>query len=158
LPPRRGGKVLLVRSVQPGAGLEQRGLQTLQADGSLDVGFYDEWAVPPAEAVGACLRPWLAASGLFAAVLAPGSRERADLVLESELTVLLAEPAAGRARASMTIVLLDAKASTTRVLLQATEAAEAPLASADAPASVAAQRAALAGVLGKIEAAIAPFA
>lgn len=158
LPPRRSGKVLLVRSVQAGAGLERRGLQSLQADGSLGVGFYDQWAVPPADAVDAAMRQWLAASGLFAAVLAPGSRERADLVLESELTALIAEPAAGHARMSVTIVVLDARASTSRVLLQATETAEIPLASADATAEVDAQRAAMAAVLGRIEQAIAPFA
>jgi len=158
LPPRRSGNVLLVRSVQAGAGLERRGLQSLQADGSLSVGFYDQWAVPPADAVGAAMRQWLAASGLFTAVLAPGSRERADLVLESELTALIAEPTAGRARMSVTIVVLDAKASMTRVLLQATETAEMPLVSADAPAEVDAQRAAMAAVLGRIEQAIAPFA
>ena len=41
---------------------------------------------PPAQAVEDGLRQWLAATGLFGAVLAPGSRLAADLVLEGDLT------------------------------------------------------------------------
>ena len=46
---RRG--VLLVRDVRAGPGLEVRGLQWLQRDGSVHVDFYEQWAVPPAQAV-----------------------------------------------------------------------------------------------------------
>src|ERR1700744_2704204 len=92
------GRVLLVREVQPAPGLEARGLQWLQRDGSLHVDYYEQWAVPPAQAVEDDLRQWLSASGVFGAVLAPGSRVRSDLVLEAELTALLANPGAGVAR------------------------------------------------------------
>ena len=50
LPPRPGGKVLEVRGFRAGPGLEARGLQSLDADGSIRTGFYEEWAVPPAQA------------------------------------------------------------------------------------------------------------
>ena len=81
LPARARGRVLLVRSIRAGPGLEARGLQSLQPDGSVKVDFYEEWAVPPAQAIEDDLRQWLAASGLFAAVLAPGSQLPADLVM-----------------------------------------------------------------------------
>ena len=47
----RGGRVLLVRTMRPAPGLEARGLQWLQRDGSVHVDFYEQWAVPPAQAV-----------------------------------------------------------------------------------------------------------
>ena len=100
-PARPRGRVLLVRTVRAGPGLEARGLQSLQPDGSVKVDFYEEWAVPPAQAVEDDLRQWLAASGLFAAVLAPGSRLPADLVLEGDLTAFWADVPAMRARASL---------------------------------------------------------
>jgi len=158
VPPRAHGLALLLRSLRAGPGLDGRGLQTLQPDGSLRVAFYEEWAVPPAEGVESALRQWLAGSGLFAAVLAPGDRQPAGLVLEGSLTQLLTDPAADRARAAIAIVLIDARGAADRILLQATETAEAPLAGQDAPSQVAAQRAALAAVFEKIEGALAPYA
>src|SRR5215472_8066786 len=93
LPPRTGGRILEVRPINAGPGLEVRGLQSLEGDGSLHTAFYEEWAVPPAEGIGDALRLWLAGSGKFGAVVAPGSRLTADLVLEGELTALWTEPA-----------------------------------------------------------------
>ncbi len=157
LPPRAGGPALLVRTTGAGPLTQARGLQTLQPDGSVAVAFYDEWAAPPAEAVEAALRGWLADSGLFSAVLAPGSRLSADLVLESDLTALVADPGAGQAKLGLSLVLLDQR-SGTRVLLQREISAQAPLASGDAAAEVAAWRAALADATGQTERALAPFA
>lgn len=157
LPPSPSGKVLLVRATGAGPLTQARGLQTIQPDGSVQLAFYDEWAAPPAEAVEAALRAWLGDSGLFAAVLAPGSRLPADLVLESTLTALVADPGAGEARLTLGIVLLDQRAGT-RVLSQQEVAVRAPLASADAPAEVAALRTALADALGRVEQALAGFA
>jgi ABC-type uncharacterized transport system auxiliary subunit len=151
LPPARLGPALLVRTTGAGPLTQARGLQTLQADGSVAVAFYDEWAAPPAEAVEAALRGWLADSGLFSAVLAPGSR------LESDLTSLVAEPGAGQAKIGLSLVLLDQR-SGTRVLLQREILAQAPLASGDATAEVAAWRAALADAMAQTERALAPFA
>ena len=79
-PPNPRGRVLLVRDVRAGPGLEVRGLQWLQRDGSVHVDFYEQWAVPPAQAVEDDLRQWLADAGLFRAVVAPGSRLNADFV------------------------------------------------------------------------------
>ncbi|MGH7056665.1 MAG: ABC-type transport auxiliary lipoprotein family protein [Acetobacteraceae bacterium] len=161
-PARRGGKVLLVRSVAAAPELADRGLKTLSPDGTMQTDFYERWAVAPADGVAAALSQYLAQSGLFAAVLAPGSLAQADLALEPELLRLWAEPKAHRAVAQISIVLIKT-GTTPRVLLQASETARTPLAkpaqgSPTALAEVTAERAALAEVFGKIAAALRPFA
>jgi cholesterol transport system auxiliary component len=151
LPPRRGGRILLVRNVQAAPGLEQRGLQWLQRDGSLHVDFYEQWAVPPAEAVADDLRRWLADAGLFGAVVAAGSRLNADFVLEGEVNTFMADLRTGTARASLAIVLYDQRPNPTRLLLQKTESAEVKLAGTDAPALAEGMKAALVEVLRRTE-------
>jgi cholesterol transport system auxiliary component len=158
LPPRRRGKVLLVRSLRAGPGLGDRGLETLNPDGSVSTAYYEQWAVPPAEGVEDSLRRWLADSGLFVAVVGLGSRLNADLVLEGELTTLITDLGAKRARAALAFVLVDQHGSATKVLVQRTVSAEEPLASTDPAEEVRAQKAAIAAVLAQIEAAVAPFA
>jgi len=155
-PPRRpDGRVLLVRTVQAGPGLEARGLQTVQQDGSLQTAFYEQWAVPPAEAIDDDLRRWLADSGGFAAVVAPGSRMTADLVLEGELVALHADLGIGMARAALALVLIDQRPSPARIRLERTEAASVRLDGTDPPALVRAQLAAVAAVLRQTEADLA---
>jgi len=153
-PPRRNGRVLLVRSIRAGPGLDERGLQWLQRDGSLHVDFYEQWAVPPAQAAEDDLRQWLADAGLFRAVVAPGSRLNADLVLEGTLTAFLANPPAGTARVTLSVVLLDQRPNPVKILMQRNFTAEERLASADPPAIVQALRAGLADVLRQVEDAV----
>ena len=155
VPPRRRGRVLLVRSLRAAPSLESRGLQWLQRDGSVHVDFYEQWAVPPAQAVEDDLRRWLAGAGLFSAVIAPGSQLSADFVLEGELTVFMAEPSAGKARAALALVLLDQRNGSAKVLLQRTEAAEVRLADQEPQAIAEAMKAAIIDVLRRTEAAIA---
>lgn len=156
LPPRPGGRVLLVRAIRAAPGLDVRGLQTMRADGSLAADFYEEWLVPPAEAIEDDLRQWLAASGAFSAVLAPGSRLPADQVLEGDLTAFWADLATMRARMTLGIVLLDQNRAngTVRIQTQQTFTSETPLAATDAPAVAAALRTAVSDVLGQIETAV----
>lgn len=154
LPPNPAGKVLLVRTLRAAPGLEARGLQVLQPDRSIRTDFYEEWSVPPADAVEDVLRRWLAASGLFSAVLAPGSRLRADLALEGELLSMLARPADRLSRVSLGLVLLDLRPSTVRVLLQSEVDATAPLDNNDPPAIAHAGQTALASVMQTVEAQI----
>jgi len=149
--PRRRGRVLLVRSIQAGPGLEVRGLQWLQRDGSVHVDFYEQWAVPPAQAAENDLRQWLVDAGLFSAVVAPGSRLNADFVLEGELDALVADLNTGVARAALALVLLDQRPNPTKVLLQKTETAEVKLAGTDPPAIAAGLKAALADALRQAE-------
>ena len=151
LPPRRNGKVLLVRTVTAAPELETRGLQWLQPDGSVHVDYYEQWAVPPAQAVDDDLRQWLAASGIYAAVLAPGSQMNPDLALEAELETFIVDLPAGVARAALAVVLLDERSNPSRVRLQKTFRATAPLAGRNVPQLVDAMRAALQDVLQQTE-------
>ena len=158
LPPRTRGKVLLVRTVTAAPELETRGLQWLEHDGSVHVDYYEQWAVAPAEAVDDDLRQWLAASGLYAAVLAPGSRLNADLVLEGQLETFVADLPSGIARAALAIVLVDQKPDPAKVLLQRTVRVDAKMAGTNIPGLVDAMRLALRDVLQQTEAAIGTLA
>jgi ABC-type uncharacterized transport system auxiliary subunit len=154
LPPRRGGPVLEVRTLNAGPGLESRGLKLLTADGNMQTLFYEEWAVPPAQAIEDSLRLWLSASGRFGAVVAPDSRVQADLALEGELTALWAEPGQHLARAAIAVTLIDQRGASPRILLQRTFRGEATLASDSPPDAASAQIAALTEVFRQVEAAI----
>lgn len=158
LPPRRGGKMLVVRDLSPAPGLEQRGVQWLRPDGSLHVDFYNQWAVPPAEGATEDLRRWLAGSGLFAAVVGPEAGIAGDFVLQGELAAFLGEPSRGVARAVLALVLTGARGGATRLLMQRNVAGETQLVG-DAPAAVVrALRAALAVALGRAAAEMRRFA
>ncbi len=154
LPARAGGRVLELRTLRAGPALESRGLQTIQPDGSLRTGFYEEWAVPPAQGVEECLRRWLAESGLFAAVTAPGSRATADLSLEGELVALNANPSARTATATLAITVVASKGDQPRVLLQRSFTETAALQGEGPQAEVQSTLAALAIVLARVESAL----
>jgi len=159
LMPRRVGVVkapanapiLVVRGLRAGPGLDVRGLQSLRADGSIEVGFYEEWLAPPAEAAEEALRRWLADSGLYSAVVGAGSRLQGDHVLEGELTGLWTIPPLGQAHAALGITVVSERGLSTRVLMQQSLSAEAPLSGTSPREAVAAQTEALASVLAKVE-------
>ncbi|MGG5811340.1 ABC-type transport auxiliary lipoprotein family protein [Falsiroseomonas sp. CW058] len=154
--PRPGAPVLLLRRIRAIPGLQELGLRRQRADGAFDILPYEEWIAPPADLAEAALRGWLGASGLFAAVVAPGSRAEASLVLEAQLTVLEAAPAAGEARAALAGVLLREERLSSRVLRPFEVAGSAPLApAADAPAMALAMGAALGQAFGRLEATLA---
>jgi ABC-type uncharacterized transport system auxiliary subunit len=98
--------VLLLRLVRAAPGQDSRGLRSIRADGTESLDYYAEWSAPPAELAEEAMRRWLEASGRFAAVVAPGSRARAGLILEAELTVLQADLGRGEARAGLSALLL----------------------------------------------------
>jgi cholesterol transport system auxiliary component len=158
LPPRPRGRVLLVRTIRAAPGLEARGLQWLQQDGSVHIDFYEQWAVPPAQAVEDDLRRWLADAGLFSAVVAPGSRLNADFILEGELDSFVADISANSARVAVALVLLDQRLTPTKVLLQKTESAETRLTGTEPPAIAAGLKAALVEVLRSAETDVAAAA
>ncbi len=150
LPSAPDGPVLLVRDIAAAPGLDARGLQTLRTDGTLQTDYYNNWAVPPADAVTQALVAWAEGAGIFSAIVAPGSRLAPNFILEGELTGLLADAGAGVARASLTLTLLRANAAlgaTARPLAQARLAGTAPLTGATPAAQVAAQTQALSAVL-----------
>lgn len=150
IPPRRGARTVLVRTLRASAGTEKRGLQIVQADGSIHTDYYEQWSVPPPDAVEDALRRWLAASGLFSAVLAPGTRATADYALEGGLLSALADPGRDVFRIALNVVLIDLHPAPVRVVVQADIAGQAPLASAHPPAVTAAGRAALADLLATV--------
>jgi ABC-type uncharacterized transport system auxiliary subunit len=156
-PASANGPVLMVRPISAAPGLDARGVQSIAADGSLTVDYYNLWAVDPAEAVTQALLDWTQASGVFSAVITPGSRLDATLILEGELTELVADPAHNEARAVLTLVVIKA-AGTTLPLAQVRLAGTAPLNGTDPAAEVAAQSAALASVLAQAVALVTHFA
>jgi cholesterol transport system auxiliary component len=148
----RGAAVLLVRRVRGVPGLQELGLRRAEADGGFSIAPWDEWLAPPGDLAEAALRSWLQASGLFAAVVAPGSRAEHTLVLEAQLTALEAAPAASEARAGLAGVLLQERNLASRVLLTFDVRGRAPLAlGADAPAEAAAMQAALGDAFAELE-------
>ena len=146
---RAHAPVLLLRNVAAAPGLEERGLLTLRPDGSQLLDLYQEWTVAPAEGVTEALRSRLAASGHYAAVLSPGSRAQADLVLEATLTAFVAEP--GQARATLAITLVSRSGA---ALLQAVQTGTAPLVGEQPAAKVTALKAALAVAVDRVVQAI----
>jgi cholesterol transport system auxiliary component len=155
------GAVLLVRDIQAGPGLDQQGVQSLKADGSLNVDYYNLWAVNPADAVTQALLTWAQASGDFAAVVSPGSRLTAGLILEGELTELVADTNAGQARAVLTLVVIKNSGSVAAAALPLAQeriTGTAPLQGTTPAAQVAAQSAALADALGQAVALVTRYA
>ncbi len=157
---RRGRRTLLLRLARAAPGLDSRYLRFVRADGTVRVETYAEWTAPPAEAAEDALRRWLVASGLFAGVLAPGSRAEAELTFEPELTTLHVDERTGTARAAMSGVLLATTSQFgTRVVGQFAREASVPMAGAGPvggravppDAAAAAMVAALGAVLGLLE-------
>ncbi len=158
LPRPSHGKVLLVRDVQAAPGVDQRGLQWLQPDGSVHIDFYNQWTVVPSQAVTNDLQQWLAASGLFAGVVGSGTGLLPNLILNAQLIRFVADPRTLTAHAAVLITLVNPNASPPRVLLQQTIAGDAAM-PVDRPEGVVeGLRAALAVAMGKIEAAVARYA
>jgi cholesterol transport system auxiliary component len=154
------GPVLLVRDLAAGPGLDEQGLQSLRADGSLDISYYNHWAVPPADAATAALTNWAEASGAFSAVVGTGTRLSPGLIVEGTLTEFVADLPAGQARAVLTLVIIGNSGGITaksRPLAQQRITGTAPLSGSDAGAQVAAERAALADALGQAVALLAKF-
>ncbi|MFC3126561.1 hypothetical protein ACFOD4_15970 [Pseudoroseomonas globiformis] len=147
-------RVLLVRLMRAAPGMESRGLRSLRPDGTEALDFYAEWTAPPAEAAEEVLRRWLAESGRFSAVIATGSRIAPDLVLESELTSLVADLGTRQARAGLSAVLLRQQGGQTQLVRQWSLQGSAPLApQGELPAEALAQgmNAALADALAALE-------
>lgn len=148
----RGAAVLLIRRLRGVPGLQELGLRRAESDGGFSIAPWDEWLAPPGDLAEAALRSWLQASGLFSAVVAPGSRAEHTLVLEAQLTALDYAPAANEARAGLAGVLLLERGLSSRVLLTFDVRGRAPLAAGtEAPAAAAAMQAALGDAFAELE-------
>jgi cholesterol transport system auxiliary component len=148
-PANEAGKVLLLRGLDAGPGMSSQGIQTLQPDGSVSSSYYNQWAVAPADAAVEVLGNWLTASGAFSAVISPGSRLTANLIVEGEFSELLSDIGAGQAKAVLTLVVIQSVSGNTRPLAQQRIEGVAALNGTDFAAQVAAQTAALANAMQK---------
>jgi len=157
-PANEAGKIVLLRDLGAGPGMSDPSIQTLNADGSLTTSYYNQWAVAPADAASEVLGTWLTASGVFSAVVTPGSRLVADLVVEGEVTELVADLSKNQARAVLTLVVIQNTAGNTRPLAQQRITGTAPLTGTDYGALVSAQTAALANAVQQAVSLITRFA
>jgi ABC-type uncharacterized transport system auxiliary subunit len=159
LDPRRSGppgtrtrQALLLRTMRAAPGLEARGLRRLLPDGRVSLAPYEEWLAPPAELAELALRQWLAASGRFTAVTAPGSRLATSLILETELLVLQIEQNSARAGLAALLLAQGVELGAPRPLGQATVESRLSLEGATiASAQAAAMQAALGLALADLE-------
>ena len=142
-----GTKIVLVRSDIAGPGLAERGLLTLLANGSLHRGYYNRWAVPPAEAITASLITWLQASHRFGAVIGDGSALTPSLIIDATLESLLADPSTHQAHARLSLVIAKPRGFGESPVLQRQLRAQAPLAGSTAADLVTAQRHVVASLL-----------
>lgn len=157
VPPPANGKVLLIRDVQASPGVDRLGLQWYEQNGSVHVDFYNQWAVAPSQAVTNNLQQWLAASGLFAAVVSPGSGLSPGLILDTQLTQFIADPRTMTAHAALQITLINPNRTPSQALLQQSIAGQARMPT-DTPQGVAeGLQAAFADALGKVQAAIGRY-
>ena len=144
-----GSKVVLVRSVIAGPGLAERGLLTLLPNGSLHRGYYNRWAVPPADAITASLITWLQATNGFGAVIGDGSALTPNLIIDATLESLLADPSTHQARARLSLVIATPRGFGESPVLQRQLRAQAPLAGSTAADLVTAQRHVVASLLSQ---------
>ncbi|MGE4480529.1 ABC-type transport auxiliary lipoprotein family protein [Acidocella sp.] len=155
------GPVLLVRGITAGPGLERRGLQSLLTGGDLKIDYYNLWAVPPADAVTQGLVSWAQASGLFSAVVTPGTRLTPGLIVEGELTELLTDIPARQARAAMSLLVIKPAGNLggfAQPLGQVKLTAAQPVHGTGAAAQAAAQTQAVASLLAQAMARLAGYA
>lgn len=157
-PRRAGRKILLVQDFQATPGLDQRGVQWLNANGSVHVDFYNLWIVLPAQGVTESIRRWLLASRLFKAVVGPDSGLTPDLTLEGELTGLVADPRILQGRAGLSITVLNEDAMPPSVLEQRSLTGQGSMPTDTPPGAVAAEREALADILRQLVRRMAAFA
>ncbi|MBE9605046.1 membrane integrity-associated transporter subunit PqiC [Acetobacteraceae bacterium H6797] len=159
MPAPARGKVLLIRMMRAAPGLDQRGLRSLRPDGTEKADYYAEWASPPADAAEEAVRRWLGDAGIFAGIVSPGTRANYDLVLEIELSELIADTPRGEARAGIAAVLVQEAALGGKVLMQATPRGRAPLPPGERAADqAAAMTAALGQAIAGLEEAVRPYA
>lgn len=151
LPLLPGGRIIEMRPLSAGPGMESDELQALQPDHSLAQQFYERWVGPPADGVEGALRLWLLQSGRFGGVVSPGSRAHADVALEGELTMLVSNMPAHIAQAAMALTFIDLRQPARPVLLQCVLTATAPLPDTTPSAQVQAQLSALAAVFAQVE-------
>ena len=153
--PPSGGSLLEVPTFAQGPRLAGRQLVYRTGDAEYVSDFYAEFWSAPGELVADVARRWLAESGLFAGVLAPGSSIPPALVLEGWISKLYGDyrdPATPKAVLALHVVLVDRRRAEPKILFQHDYGAEEAAATATPEALVAAWDTGLGHVLGSLEA------
>ena len=147
LTPPPGAPALALAPVRPGPTLDGRRMLYRDASGRLLAFADNRWAAPPDAQLGHWLAVALERAGGVAAVIVPGGRGSADLLLETELVALELESAQepGTLRIELRLQLLHARDR--RVLATARLSESEPLATTGPAQAVAASGRALARLL-----------
>ncbi|BBK32900.1 ABC-type uncharacterized transport system auxiliary subunit [Stella humosa] len=154
----RGADVVAVRRFRASPGYEGRELVFATGTGQFRTDFYNVFFAPPAAMLADEAREWLDRSGLFRAAVPATSQADARYALEGSLTAVHGEATGGGHQAVLDVqfLLLDIRAAETPILFQRQYRRTAPASGPGAPALAAGLNAALADILGALEADLAP--
>lgn len=152
--PALSPEAVLVRRLAVSPRAAGRELVYRTGDSAWTSDYYNLYFVRPADMLSQDLRAWLAASGLFAEVLDPGSLAASGYVLEGNVTALYGDYAAkpSQAVAEMQFLLLKNVGSERKILLSRDYRAVSPLADARPQTLVLGLRAATARIYADLEA------
>lgn len=154
-PPNPRGPVLLLRRVQAAPGYEGRGL-IFRTGSEQRIDFYQEFALPPAQAIAATAADWFTASGRFSAVIPAHSQLEPRYALEGELNGLYArlDPPAPRLVIDLSLRLLDLRGAVPTIAARHDLRGPRPLADASGDAYARAAGQAVAEALTGLETAL----
>ena len=149
-----GNGVLQMRPVTAATEYDRKSLVYRTGELTFVDDFYNAFYVTPARMVSSVAHKWLADSGIFAAVVDPGSVAHADYLLELKLTDLYVDRRDEKAHvavAGIEATLLSSGRPGPRAVFEKRYVASEPSSARNGDAYVQAWGAALATVLGELE-------